>query len=51
MKTIAALSGVPTFTEAGTQKTKFRVLLGVKRDPDWPYQTSVGSGTVITVVR
>jgi hypothetical protein len=32
-------------------KTKFRVLLGVKRDPDRPYHTSVDSGKVITVVR
>ena len=60
-------SDVLTFTEAGTQslrvnilpkkffrryaKTKFRVLLGVKRDPDRPYHTSVDSGKVITVVR
>jgi hypothetical protein len=32
-------------------KTKFRVLLGVKRDPEEPYHTSVDSGKVITVVR
>jgi len=32
-------------------KTKFRVLLGVKRDPDKPYHTSVDSGKVITVIR
>jgi hypothetical protein len=60
-------SDVLTFTEAGTQslrvnilpkkffrryaKTKFRVLLGVKRDPDRPHHTSVDSGKVITVVR
>jgi hypothetical protein len=60
-------SDVLTFTEAGTQtlrvnilpkkffrryaKTKFRVLLGVKRDPDKPYHTSVDSGKVLTVVR
>ena len=60
-------SDVLTFTEAGTKslrvnilpkkffrryaKTKFRVLLGVKRDPDRPYHTSVDSGKVITVVR
>jgi hypothetical protein len=60
-------SDVLSFTEAGTQslrvnilpkkffrryaKTKFRVLLGVKRDPDRPYHTSVDSGKVITVVR
>ena len=31
-------------------KTKFRALLGVKRDPDRPYHTSVDSGKVITVV-
>jgi hypothetical protein len=30
-------------------KTKFRVLLGVEREP--PYHTSVDSGKVITVVR
>jgi len=56
-----------TFEEAGTQtlrvniipkkffrryaKTKFRVLLGVKRDPEKPYHTSVDSGQMITVVR
>jgi hypothetical protein len=60
-------SDVLTFTEAGTQKlrvnilpkkffrryakTKFRVLLGVKRDPDKPYHTSLDSGKVITVIR
>ena len=59
-------SDVLTFTEAGTQslrvnilqevfrryaKTKFRVLPGVKRDPERPYHTSVDSGKVITVVR
>ena len=60
-------SDILTFTEAGTQtlrvnilpkkffrryaKTKFRVLLGVKLDPDEPYHTSVDSGKVITVVR
>ena len=60
-------SDVLTFTEAGTQtlrvnilpkkffrryaKTRFRVLLGVKRDPDKPYHTSVDSGEVLTVVR
>jgi hypothetical protein len=60
-------SDVLTFTEAGTQalrvnilpkkffrryaKTKFRVLLGVKRDPDKPYHTSIDSGKVVTVVR
>jgi hypothetical protein len=60
-------SDVLTFAEAGTQslrvnilpkkffrryaKTKFRVLLGVKRDPEKPYHTSVDSGKVITVVR
>jgi hypothetical protein len=59
-------SDVLTF-EAGTQtlrvnilpkkffrryaKTKFRVLLGVKRDPEKPYHTSVDGGKVITVVR
>ena len=32
-------------------KTKFRLLLGVKFDPDEPYHTSVDSGKVITVVR
>ena len=58
-------SDVLTFTEAGTQslrvniipkkffrryaKTKFRVLLGVEREP--PYHTSVDSGQTITVVR
>lgn len=31
--------------------TKFRILLGVKRDPDKPYHTSVDSGKVVTVVR
>ena len=30
-------------------KTKFRVLLGVEREP--PYHTSVDSGKVITVIR
>ena len=60
-------SDILTFTEAGTQslrvnilpkkffrryaKTKFRVLLGVKRDPDKPWHTSVDGGQVITVVR
>jgi hypothetical protein len=60
-------SDVLTFAEAGTQslrvnilpkkffrryaKTKFRVLLGVTRDPEKPYHTSVDSGKVITVVR
>ena len=58
-------SDILTFTEAGTQtlrvniipkkffrrypKTKFRVLLGVARDP--PCHTSVDSGKTITVVR
>lgn len=62
-----ANSDILTFTAAGTQslrvniipkrffrryaKTKFRILLGVKRDPDKPYHTSVDSGKVITVVR
>jgi len=32
-------------------KTKFRVLLGVARDPGKPWHTSVDSGKVITVVR
>jgi hypothetical protein len=60
-------SDLLTFEEAGTQtlrvniipkkffrryaKTKFRVLLGVKRDPDKPYHTSVDSGQMITVIR
>jgi hypothetical protein len=60
-------SNVLTFAEAGSQtlrvniipkrffrryaKTKFRVLLGVKRDPDKPYHTSVDSGQTISVVR
>jgi hypothetical protein len=60
-------SGIPTFTEAGTktlrvnilpkkffrryEKTKFRVLLGVKLDPDKPHHTSVDSGKVIAVIR
>ena len=60
-------SDVLTFTEAGTQtlrvnilpkkffrryaKTKYRVLLGFKRDPDKPYHTSVDSGKILTVVR
>ena len=60
-------SDILTFTEAGTQslrvnilpkkffrryaKTKFRVLLGVKEDPDRPYHRSIDSGKVITVVR
>jgi hypothetical protein len=60
-------SDILTFEEAGTQslrvnilpkkffrryaKTKFRVLLGVKRDPDKPWHTSVDSGQTITVVR
>ena len=60
-------SDVLTFTEAGTQslrvnilpkkffrryaKTKFRVLLGVARDPGKPWHTSVDSGRIITVVR
>jgi hypothetical protein len=30
-------------------KTKFRVLLGVERNP--PYHTSLDSGKVVTVVR
>jgi hypothetical protein len=58
-------SDLLTFAEAGTQtlrvnilpkkffrryaKTKFRVLLGVEREP--PYHTSVDSGQTITVVR
>jgi hypothetical protein len=58
-------SDLLTFEEAGTQtlrvnilpkkffrryaKTKFRVLLGVEREP--PYHTSVDSGQTITVVR
>jgi hypothetical protein len=58
-------SDILTFEEAGTQKlrvnilpkkffrryakTKFRVLLGVERNP--PYHTSVDSGQTITVVR
>ena len=60
-------SDILTFTEAGTKtlrvnilpkkffrryaKTKFRVLLGVKRDPERPYHTSVDSGRILTVVR
>ena len=32
-------------------KTKFRVLLGVERDPGKPWHTSVDSGKVVTVVR
>jgi hypothetical protein len=60
-------SDILTFTEAGTRtlrvnilpkkffrryaKTKFRVLLGVKRDPERPYHTSVDSGRILTVVR
>jgi len=60
-------SDVLSFEEAGTQsvsvniipkkffrryaKTKFRVLLGVKRDPDKPWHTSVDSGQTITVIR
>ena len=32
-------------------KTKFRVLLGVARDPGKPWHTSVDSGKVVTVVR
>jgi hypothetical protein len=62
-----ANSDILTFTAAGTQtlrvnvipkkffrryaKTKFRILLGVKRDPDKPYHTSVDSGKVLTAVR
>ena len=58
-------SDILTFDAAGTKtlrvnilpkkffsryaKTKFRVLLGVEREP--PYHTSVDSGKVITVVR
>ncbi len=61
----AETSSILTFEEAGTKtlrvnilpkrffrryaKTKFRVLLGVEREP--PYHTSVDSGKVITVVR
>jgi hypothetical protein len=30
-------------------KTRFRVVLGVQREP--PYYTSIDSGTLITVVR
>jgi hypothetical protein len=60
-------SDILTFNEAGTQslrvnilpkkffrryaKTKFRILLGVARDPGKPWHTSVDSGKVITVVR
>jgi hypothetical protein len=60
-------SKILTFTEAGTQtlrvnilpkkffrryaKTKFRVLLGVRLEPDQRYHTSIDSGKVITVVR
>jgi hypothetical protein len=60
-------SDILTFEEAGTQslrvnilpkkffrryaKTKFRILLGVARDPGKPWHTSVDSGKVITVVR
>jgi hypothetical protein len=60
-------SDVLTFAEAGTQKlrvnilpkkffrryakTKFRVLLGVARDPGKPWHTSVDSGKVVTVIR
>jgi hypothetical protein len=60
-------SDILTFEEAGTRslrvnilpkkffrryaKTKFRVLLGVKRDPDKAWHTSVDSGQMITVVR
>jgi hypothetical protein len=60
-------SDLLTFEEAGTQtlrvsiipkkffrryaKTKFRVLLGVKRDPEKPWHTSVDSGQTVTVVR
>jgi hypothetical protein len=62
-----AKSDILTFEAAGTQAqrvtiipkrffrryavTKFRILLGVKRDPDKPYHTSVDSGKVVTVVR
>ena len=62
-----AKSDILTYTEASTQslrveivpkkffrhyaKTKLRILLGVKRDPDKPYHTSVDSGKVITLVR
>jgi|RhiMetStandDraft_4_1073278.scaffolds.fasta_scaffold331294_1 hypothetical protein len=62
-----AKSDILTFTEAGTQslrveivpkkffrhyaKTKLRILLGVQRDPDKPYHTSVDSGKVITLIR
>jgi hypothetical protein len=58
-------SDVLTFEAAGTQtlrvnilpkkffrryaKTRFRVVLGVQREP--PYYTSIDSGTLITVVR
>jgi hypothetical protein len=60
-------SKILTFTEAGWRrlrvnilpkkffrryaKTKFRVLLGVRLDPDQPYHTSIDGGKVITVVR
>jgi hypothetical protein len=56
-----------TFTEVGTQslrveivpkkffrhyaKTKLRILLGIKMEPDEPYHTSVDSGKVITLIR
>jgi hypothetical protein len=62
---LTALSDILTFQEAGTKalrveivpkkffrryaRTKFRVLLGVERDP--PYHTSVDGGKVVTVVR
>jgi len=58
-------SDVLTFSEAGTERlrvnilpkkffrryaqTKFRVLLGVERNP--PYRTSMDSGKVMTLVR
>jgi hypothetical protein len=62
-----AKSDILTFTEAGTQalrveivpkkffrryaKTKLRILLGVKLDPDKPWHTSIGRGKLITLVR
>jgi hypothetical protein len=62
-----AKSDILTFTEAGTQKlrveivpkkffrryakTKVRVLLGEKLDPDRPYHTSVDGGKVVTLLR
>jgi hypothetical protein len=60
-------SDILTFTEAGTQKlrveivpkrffrryakTKVRVLLGEKLDPEKPWHTSVDGGKVVTLVR